>query len=584
MPPLPQYDSRAADRGLTPNNVGMEARAQEGSRIGAFGQQERNDVDQLARTAATVDQTWEEHQTFQQISAGMAADATNYNASLQAYAQTLKDPSVDKGDPTLAKTAVDQFKASQAKIAESFTTQKGKDWYLEHSAQQLDRFQQTVIGQTSQYAGLQALQNNEQATRANAATATQDPTQVSGLLDATERGHRGMAATATIDASTGERISEMTNEDGAKIADAGAQGAIYKVATRLGNQGITDPEAIKTQVQAAFTAYMGSDNRLAGLIGEKQPEYDRLIESASKAAASDGARQLEMAKVQGEVKSQQKANVFLAAFGTTDLSNPDNLKQATTAVLVDHDLLPAAKDSLIAMSERLSKQGADGVNAPGKDSPATVNGLIMRINAGDKTVTPAMITDLVGRANGLSIDGAKFLTEQLDPKGSHELDGKQLETEMALWKAKLASTGLQPGMKDAAGDERYSDALNYYAPIISNNDKNGISRSDTFGPPDAQHPHSMYAQRPIESFMPAHVAAGQPHQTPPGGSNLLDTVNHMWGDVVAATSGGAEVRTPIDRTPAPAIGSPAPGPIAGAGTPERQAQIRAILAKALAGN
>lgn len=300
MPVLPQYESHAADQGLTPNNIGMEARAQEGRRVGAFGQQEKEDINQIGRDAATVANTWEEHQTFQQMSAGMAAAATNYNASLQSLGQTLKDPSVDKGDPTIAKSAVDGFKASLDQQGKSFTTIKGQQWWQVHAAEQVDRFQTTAIGLVSQASGVQAVNNLHQTSEAHAATAAADPTQVPGLLDDTAHGYTGMAATATITAETGAKIPEIQTADQAKIADAGAQGAIRGAAAKAAQAGQTDPDAIRTTIQSALDQYMGSDKRIVGLIGEKADEYDTQVERATsrvvtmvKAQAQAGRQQLE---------------------------------------------------------------------------------------------------------------------------------------------------------------------------------------------------------------------------------------------------------------------------------------------------
>jgi hypothetical protein len=334
MPALPQYEARAADRGLQPNNIGMEARAQEGRRIGAFGQQEAGDIDQLGRVAEGVASQWEEHTTFQQMSAGMANAATNYNASLQSFAQMLKDPSVDKGDPTLARTAVEQFKASQEQIGKGFTTEAGQRWWAEHSAEQLDRFQQTVIGQTSQYAGIQAHQNLMTAAGARAQTVMQDPTQVKGALDDTEHGYLGMAATATIDAATGARIPELVQEDSARVALAGAQGAIYNAANKAALSGVTDPDAIRTQVHAALDTYISSDGRLSGLLGEHMEGLSSKADEVARSASYD-ARAAAEAKTKADRQDFEKAATQLYTAGMRSdgtWAPPQNYSQTLTAL------------------------------------------------------------------------------------------------------------------------------------------------------------------------------------------------------------------------------------------------------------
>lgn len=292
MPDLPQFEANRADRGLQTNNIGMEAFAQEGRRVGAFYHQIGADV---GGTVKELGDQWQDHVTFQQISNGMAEDAQNYNQAMQAWGQMLKDPSIDKNDPSLAQKAVEQFKSYQDEMAQHFTTPKAREWYMEHSAQQLDKFQETIIGQQSQFAGLAALQNDDKMVGAYAQAAYTDPTQVSSIFGKVDLAHEALTSSGAVNAETAMRFSEITKEDKVKIADGGARGAIYNSA---------DPVA-------ALNQYM-QDPKIQEVVGDKMGEYTRMAEEVQRSRAYDQRAAQEQQTQQEKTQWQMTAAAEVA--------------------------------------------------------------------------------------------------------------------------------------------------------------------------------------------------------------------------------------------------------------------------------
>jgi len=169
VPNIQEYNANAQ---LRPDNMGAEAYAMEGRRVGAFFHQEgadiANGVDQLAKVAG-------QHQEFQEISRGTAAGATLMNGLSQGLNDTLKN--ADPNDPTVVQKWKDEtMEPALAEFQKNFTTPQGKMWAMEHAAQLRQHFTEIGTADMSTMAGNAAVLNLETTKNQAGAMTYQDPT------------------------------------------------------------------------------------------------------------------------------------------------------------------------------------------------------------------------------------------------------------------------------------------------------------------------------------------------------------------------------------------------------------------------
>jgi hypothetical protein len=547
---------------LRPQEGGAQAFEMEGRRVGAFYHQIASDV---GGGLKQVGNAIEGHQTFQEISQLGATGAQLHNA-LDTKMQALFTDPASANNPAAAQHFISEVvEPALQQYQDAAQTKGGKMFAMEHANQLRSYFGEKAMATQANVEGADFVSNLQVARNNSAFAAFSDPTSADlvrgtyrATVEAAIAAHPGMTADQIAAARThvNEAMAQITISQGQGMAQA-------------------NPE----QAKAAFKA----GGPFANYLDDQQREaLDKFADQVTNAKERDQIRQMEASQLAAKLKSEQKAGAYMTAFGTQDVSDPNFTSKANQAILTDPDLLPPTREALTGLAERLFKQKTENPNAAGKDDPATLHSFLGRIGTA-QAPTDAEILGKVGVANGLSMEGSRFLLEQLHPKNPEsQLDTKLLDAEVDFWRTSTASPSAKmTGMPDAKGKEAFSDAFNYYAPLIRANDAAGISRADTLGPPDQQHPNSIYFHRKIESFNPDNAPGSQhapPLQKPQGaGGSLLDAVTAAWDNVRAATSGGAEVRTKIDTShPLPPTGSSAPAPLATMPA-DRQAKLDGIL-------
>jgi len=528
VPNIAEYN--ATDT-LKPDNMGAEAFAMEGRRVGQFyhqmGQDIGGGIDTLGKEAG-------KYQAFQEIGHLSATGAQVHNSLDQSLTDTLNK--ADPNDPTTAVKWREQvLEPALQQYQSAPVTPEGKQYAMQHANELRQFFNEKAIGGQADMAGA-ALMTNLQTMSNNAEySAQQDPTSADLVRNTFRMSVQSMLATHP--QLTPQQTAAFTQHIEAgerQITLAQGQGMAQK-----------NPDAAIDAVKAGgpFANYLSQEDR-DGLI--------RYATEQKQAGLIDQERQERAQKQQAEDQSQARAGQYLTAFGSTDTSSPTFVADATKRVLTDPTLLPATRDSLVSMASRLHEQGQNADKIV--DDPNTLHSLITRIGSPNPP-TQAEVMGQIGLPHGLSMSGADFVMSHINPKTPHdELDTKMLDAEMDLWKTGTSSGSLISGMPDVKGKQAYTDAINFYLPLIKQGEAAGIPMHELLAPPDAQHPNSIYHQRLIESFNPNNVpgrggpTAAQRTQS----TSILDSVTHVWQQfqgmgeqLKAATSGGGEAIAPI---------------------------------------
>ncbi len=259
MPNITQYDSTAT--GLQPTEIGVEAAAQAGNRIGRFynqwgealqhfGDRTGQEIGSSIRDAGNVAVDYLDHK---QISAG-AAHGTQMLANLtDQWNKTVSDPNIDPNDPAIAeKFRTEQLEPTLEKFKEGFWTEKSQAW-AEHFTDQLrsHMFEKTSADMST-LAGVALHQNARQLANTSSNTAMSDPSAVPFLLDSASHSITGMAASSPTlkgveAAKAGMELTEKTKE---MIVKSGAIGAIQKS---------SDPEATAEEWGQRYPQYISGD-------------------------------------------------------------------------------------------------------------------------------------------------------------------------------------------------------------------------------------------------------------------------------------------------------------------------------------
>ena len=537
MPDLPQFDATAADRGLQTNNIGEQATAQEGYRVGRFyhdtGQEIGSDV-------ARLGEQYQAHVTFQQQSAGLATAAANHNQFVQAFDQVLKDPSIDKQDPAIMTRTMAAYDAAQQKWLEGFTTDAGKKWAVEHASSERESFQHYAIGALSHATGLAALDNMDAAREQSSAAAYTDPASAIETAKRYESSASGGLAAANMDFDTAAQIQPHIREGAQQIGYSGMLGAIEKS---------DDPVA-------AYHTFMNQDGA-AELVGSKAAELSDYAVRQKEAIATDQLRQRALAKDQAEDVSTAAAGEWLTKLANVNTNDQNAQERITSQILADPRMLPATRDATVGMLSRLYSEHAETID---RGNPDALHQIITGITAG-RTPSDAQILSSVGTPGGLSQSQADFAMRFAHPKTEHnEFETKMLDTDMGVWRAQYPPKNIA-GMPDPANEQAYKAATDFYLGAIQSGQQRGVPLGDLLAPPGNDHPNSIYNLRSLDSFGPSpqgHAnAAAAAHPGEPQ-TNLLDMVTGAWRNFVAATSGGAVAETPITGAPvvAPAYNPP----------------------------
>ncbi len=520
MPNIQEYVSPEADRGLRPDSGGQEAFAMEGRRVGAFYHQVGQDIEAGAKDLGGQ---IEQQQSFQEISHLASTGAQLHNTLDQSLNDTMKN--ADPNDPTTAAKWRDTIlRPALQQYQEAPATKAGRMYALQHSNELQNFFNDKAIAYQSNVAGTAALMNNQSALNNAAAGAYNDPTSASLQRGTYMAGLEAAIKAGNMDSETASRLRLHGQEGQAQITWAAFRGMADK-----------NPDEAEKQLAAGgqFAQY---------LTPEQQQEAPKWIESVRRAKETDSLRAEEEARRQKEDVSSARAGEYLTALGGANTAGPGFVDSWSQHVLTDTKLTPANRDSLQAMGARMAREKAEEST---QGDPQTFSTMVHALTSGTK-ISDADVFNQVGIPHGLSMAQADFLTKIIHPKNEHDqLDTKLLDTEMGLWKQK----GTIPGIAGATNPDstQYTDMTNFYMPLIKQGLANGTSMADMLGPPDADHPNSIYRTRTIESFAPTaaqnvdHVA----HSTKPE-FNLLDQAKAAWDKLTDPAAGNGTVTTPIE--------------------------------------
>lgn len=155
MPNIPVYESKAAERGLQPSNLGVEAFEMEGRRVGSFYHQIGESLDSGMKTLGAA---VEQHQTQSYVLA-----AGRHLAEMQANHQAAWDTFIKKADLS-DHTQVDAFRQGMEKDYGDFIAtapnDKAKMWATEQINEQRRSMYARTAADASTMAGAEGMVNH----------------------------------------------------------------------------------------------------------------------------------------------------------------------------------------------------------------------------------------------------------------------------------------------------------------------------------------------------------------------------------------------------------------------------------------
>lgn len=391
MPNIREYTAQVD--GVQPSNLGTEALAQAGRRIGAFfnqaaGVQESvgNKLGGALRDAGDVGVKYLEHSEVQRGAAGAAALFAQATAEWEQTAKTS-----DPNDPQARQRFLEgTLEPALQKFQEAFQTEGGQQWASTHMAQFRQHFFQKTAADQSTLAGQAAIVNTQKTINALSVAARADPASLPMIQKMLETSVEGIAGSSPT----------ITAEEAGKIK------------TQLLQHGMT--EIVKSGVMAAIERNpeegmkLASDARYAPYITGSEAEHFYRQTLAAKKTDALLARQLEHERLT-KASEQAKDDIL------RNLYDPDPNKTKITAqqiLAIPHDqITPETREHLL----RLQAARAEKAEVPVAVAKGNMIDLLMQIRSG-------AITDMDPITKALSerqIDYERYKqlqTELLDRK------------------------------------------------------------------------------------------------------------------------------------------------------------------------
>lgn len=216
MPNIQEYNSTAALQGIRPNELGADALAQSGRRIGAVTREAGQEIGgAVSRVGGQIGEQIDRHNTTEEISAGGAAIANLQSQLTDQWNQTANTS--DLNDHTIA----DQFREKSLEPAieqwvAGFHTEKGQEWALSHADALRNHFFEKTTADMATRAGDALVANIQTTLNASSNMAMKDPSSMGFAMDTYESALRAAAANSNADPSVVSKVITEQVEKGKK--------------------------------------------------------------------------------------------------------------------------------------------------------------------------------------------------------------------------------------------------------------------------------------------------------------------------------------------------------------------------------
>ncbi len=415
MPQLVEYVNK---ENITPTDRGIEARVQEGRRVGAFFNQVAESTRDFGnRTAQQIGSAIRDagdaavaYTTHREIGQGIGAHALLENGLTNKWNDIAK--SADPNDPSVRQKFIEeQLSPALEKFNDAFHTEGGQKWAQTQTRDTLNHMYQKTAADMGTLAA-QAISNNVRTVgNTTSNTAYNDPSSVDHLLSNVDA-----SIGALVDSSpnlkgapAGRAKTEISEKQKEAIVKAGAMGAIAKS---------SDPEKTAEEWTRRYPQYITGDEAKT-LAGNARTQI------RAQRADEGYARTVERQEKQD--RSQDAENDALKNIYSPD---PKQQSKVSAKSIVNNDnLLPQTKKNLINIIEREAKPETER-----RISEATTVDFLRRMRAPDADL-PKILNDAYD-ARGKDPGTAGSLTRADFNEIRGEISGRRDPVQAALDKSR----------------------------------------------------------------------------------------------------------------------------------------------------
>lgn len=460
---------------LRPSETGERALVQAGRILQFEGNQAaagvRRGTAELGHAIATYGELADKHASFQEITNGASSFAALRNATDAIANQAFKDPSQNT-DPALGAKINSQVQPMVDKWADSFTTDRGRQWALEQATRYKEAFQTRLAADTSTMAGLAADKHLNDWMTSASNIVERDPTAL-----AQEKGMVGSTIDALVDTMPG-----LSAADAAKFRDEHSAKMLQQLDTvALNKLALSAPGAARSMYDA-------------GKFGNVDPVHAEQILKMGDSVA----RQNAAADRANQRFAEEERNDRLMS------STVQNIGQMTVAAQKgDPNALQRLKDYSTQILIDGTKNGMKGTSAWQAHEMAlqSIQKLSMRSDVPTDQSTLADIHTKMLDPNGPQVTASDIVKENLEGKLSNE-DTHDLVGMLNLMKSDPATqtymkqfqdslTDFEPLIKGAQSAEmevpglgayRYREFMNDHLKLFQTGIQQGIAAKDLLDP------------------------------------------------------------------------------------------------------
>lgn len=510
MPNIHTYEQ--PQLGIQANEVGPEAFAQAGRRIGAAYSDMAEDLRRTgAETASVIDtagQAYDEYETHREIMTGGALAATMFANISNQWNATSKG--ADPNNPATAKQFREEaMEPALTDFAGQFTTQRAQDWAIKQTDMIREHMTHKMIADQSSAAADAVQVNIKQTANSLSNLARNDPTSVDAALATIDHTYGHMVDSSP--AITPDVAARLKTEGAQELKEQVVKAAVWGLAERTNGNA----DAIKNFVtNPKYSPYIS---------GQEVTQAEGYAKMQRSASMTDQMRADELRDKAARDASTAQANDILTKIG----SNDPRVQGSVTAksILEDPKLLPAEKLTLNRFVAAENKPESEAAA-----SSRSYNALLGRMYApwGDPDKITS-IPQLLHFKPDLTKADFNDLYKKL--QDSQSTDGQKLTPMIAgFLKAYKGSINTVGGMKINNDDGEYR--FNQWT-----HDQVAKSIADN--------------KDPSELFQPGNPRfMGQPQVL----SMFQKTLTQSMSDQARAISGGGA--TPAMRTPTLPDGAP----------------------------
>jgi len=504
VPNIPEFEARAADQGLQPQEGGARAFEGEGRHVEAAYARAGNDIGSGINDLGT---TWEHHVTVQADLSTLKLQSQKMVSRQQEWRQAFaEDQAAPVHNPNLLQDLQQKWAGEDDAYNATLPTQEAQAFHQEQAIRQRQHFAEVGMADMATLAAHQGVTDVEHTGIYLQSASHNDPTSLThnlGTIDTSvEAQIRALGPNATAEAIALMREAGDRQKTASTLA--AGRGTVDNAVDPVGG-------APGSGIGPAATKFLESPEAKLYLSDQQRAEIQGYADRQSHARQQDAWMQEEHAHRQAEWQSQDTMSQYQKILGDSLKPGGSLPGDFLSTVLADPHLRPGDRDTLVGLTHRMQTEAANIQTGPGVLH--TLLGRVTLPEGDPHRLTPNEVLQHIGV--DLSRTDGDFLLERLKPAAEAHDRMANIMLDQAIREARAALvphdtlSNLDPAQK-ALEEHNMSAFETWFVAAYTDGLRQGKTPAQLLSPDSADY---LLKGNKIQTF--AGQGAGS---TPAGGS------------------------------------------------------------------